>query len=147
MNLKQLIKDCILIHKSLLDSKQIKVIVNISDNHIIKSDKNIISTVVRNIISNAVKYSNENSAITINVYKDQNQTTILVNDQGIGFNTDTLNKLNNNENITSSLGTHKEKGTGMGLKLWKSMLENIGSRLEIQSELNVGTTVKIIIPE
>lgn len=147
MNLNQIISDCILIHKSLLDSKQINVIVNIADNQIIKSDKNIISTVVRNIISNAVKYSNENSAITINVCKDQNQTTILVNDQGIGFNTDTLKKLNNNENITSSLGTHKEKGTGMGLKLCKSMLENIGSRLEIQSELNVGTTVKIIIPE
>lgn len=146
LNLSQIINDCININTTNLQSKNINVELSIDDSTIIKTDKNILSTVIRNVINNAIKYSNNSNSIKIKSSINEKEIIISVIDSGIGFNDETLKKIINRQNVVSNAGTNNEKGTGMGLMLCFSILEKINGNIKIISELNIGTEVQIIVP-
>lgn len=115
-------------------------------NHRIKADENILAFAFRNVLSNALKFSPEGSKIEVICSENNSEHLLEVIDQGYGISPERLAKLRSNESISSE-GTSAEKGTGMGIALSREFLAATGGSLEIESELEKGTTVRIRIPQ
>jgi signal transduction histidine kinase len=113
----------------------------------VKADRNMVSTVLRNFISNSIKFSNNQGSITIKSSTTGNIVTISVKDTGIGIQAETLNNLFKIQEKATTLGTAGEKGTGLGLILCKEFIENNNGKLWIQSKWQEGTTVFFTLPK
>ncbi len=132
-------------------NKSIKLHTNITDENLnIIADYNLFTTTVRNIISNAIKYTPEGGEILIineiiNV-NNQKQLELRIKDSGIGISKEKIDKLFNLASIESTPGTHNEKGTGLGLLLCKDFMELQNGTIRIESEEGQGTTLILTIP-
>ncbi len=142
------------IHKVILDvielyqqtgiSKEVTIHNNISKDTEVFSDIDIISTVLRNILSNAVKFTPHCKHIYIEQTNLKSKILISVKDEGVGITDDVLKKINNKEFI-STRGTDNEKGTGLGLLFSRDLLIKLGEDFQISSVLGKGTAITISI--
>lgn len=107
-------------------------------------DENILNIALRNLVTNALKYSHENSSIFISSYQKDNAVFIAVKDEGVGMTDLQIKDLNTNENETTK-GTQGEKGSGLGIFLVKELLQKINGKLLIESEQGKGSTISIIL--
>jgi PAS domain S-box-containing protein len=110
------------------------------------ADKNMISTVLRNLCSNAVKFSHPGGTVTITVKEQQNELTISVNDTGVGIEKTRINKLFLLDKSISTVGTRNEKGTGLGLILCKEFVDLNEGKIWVESEVGKGSTFYFTIP-
>ncbi|RPH34463.1 MAG: PAS domain-containing sensor histidine kinase [Bacteroidales bacterium] len=111
------------------------------------ADKIMLQIIVRNLISNAIKFTKPNGKINIYATIDHNYVEITVSDDGIGISKEICNKLfNRNDNITTN-GTANEKGSGLGLMLCKEFIEKHGGKIWVESELGVGSEFKFTLPK
>jgi len=125
-------------------SKNNKLINNVLPETIIYSDKNIFEFILRNLISNANKFTQDGS-ITVAAQQKGNKTVLSVTDTGVGMTNDRASELLNNNTAGSTLGTNKEKGSGLGLLLVKEFVERMDGSITVESALNKGTSFKIVI--
>ncbi|MGF2414217.1 tetratricopeptide repeat-containing sensor histidine kinase [Ferruginibacter sp.] len=102
------------------------------------ADNNILEIALRNIITNAVKYSHADSNITVSSFNKNQHTYIAVKDEGVGMSKERIEELLQNE-TESTAGTAGEKGSGLGLFLVKELLQKINARLLIESEEGKGS--------
>ncbi len=112
-------------------------------------DKNMLDTVIRNLISNALKFTPPNGQITISARPGNLSSEFVqvsVADTGVGISQEDLTKLFNLEIHHTTAGTAHEKGTGLGLILCQEMIEKNGGKIWIESKLGQGTTIKFTIP-
>lgn len=109
-------------------------------------DQNILNTVLRNLISNAVKFSRQGGMISLTAHCDEEHAYFEVEDTGIGMSEETKNKLFSSQDVFSHFGTNHESGTGLGLVLCKKLIELHHGEIGIESELNVGTKVSVVLP-
>lgn len=117
-----------------------------SDNSIfISADKDMISLVLRNLVSNAIKFTPEAGTVSVGVELQDKFVEIYVEDTGLGIDEDTLEKLNQN-NYYSTKGTASESGTGLGLMLCKEFLTKNGGQLFIESKPGKGSTFSFTLP-
>lgn len=120
-------------------AKDIQLINNISDDILIIADSNMFNTSLRNLITNAIKFSYPNSKIELNAVIDDNFAIISVKDTGTGIESSTLNNLFSvGQNISKS-GTQAERGTGLGLILCKEFVEKNGGKIWAESEVGKGS--------
>jgi signal transduction histidine kinase len=125
---------------------------NITINHLatdeitVFADKNMLNTVLRNLVSNSIKFTNKNGRIDICAEKTNINVIITVSDNGIGIEPDTLNKLFNISQKISTVGTESEKGTGLGLALCKEFVEKHSGKIWVESELGIGSDFKFTMP-
>ena len=107
-------------------------------------DKNILNIALRNLLTNAIKYSEENKNIFISAIQKENNILLSVKDEGIGMTTKQIADLVNNETKTT-VGTKGEKGSGLGLFLVKELLTKANNTLIIESEVGKGSicTIKL----
>jgi signal transduction histidine kinase len=111
------------------------------------ADTNIFSTVLRNLISNAIKFSKVGSTIQINgVKRSDGVIEMSVADRGVGMDPEQLENVFKIEASQSTSGTFNEPGTGLGLVLCKEFVEINNGEIEVESHLGVGTTVKFTVP-
>jgi PAS domain S-box-containing protein len=136
-----------------IDSLQLQIInkgVNIRSelNHdlFMNIDKNMVNTVLRNLLSNSVKYTYKGGQITIAVTSDTEKVTIMVKDTGTGISEDQIENLFKLDNSLSNPGTENEQGTGLGLKLCKEFTEMMGGSISVKSKLNAGSEFKFTLP-
>ncbi|MCT4645603.1 MAG: tetratricopeptide repeat-containing sensor histidine kinase, partial [Carboxylicivirga sp.] len=116
------------------------------DDYRIQYDKNILMVLMRNIISNAIKFSHPNNSIEINWTKNAEGIIIMVKDKGVGMNAQQVEKLNSETGMhIFKQGSANEIGTGFGLYLCKELLESAGGALKIKSEEGKGTEISIFI--
>lgn len=141
VNINQLIITCLSPYKSLMASKSVKANITIPFDTNIQLDEHIIHIVLTNLVHNAIKFSQTNGLIDINVYNDSNGYNIEVKDNGVGIDEETLSNIFKIKK--SALGTGNEKGTGIGLNLCKKLIEELGGKISITSKLGIGTTVKL----
>lgn len=120
--------------------KNLTIINNIANDWMGFDDINLIKIVMQNILSNAVKFSWDNSEITINATEDGTLYWIVVTDHGMGISKEKLNKLQK-EIIASDYGTKGEMGTGIGLYVSSQLLQRLGGKIVINSTENIGTEV------
>ena len=107
----------------------------------------MVSTVFRNLISNAIKFTKPEGAITIDVTDKDVLWQFSVADNGIGMDQETLSKLFSITEKTQRAGTANEEGTGLGLILCKEFIEKNGGTVFVESELNSGSKFYFTVPK
>jgi len=110
-------------------------------------DSNMIRTILRNIVSNAIKYTNDNGTITIYTSRDDNFDYLKISDTGIGMTEEQVKRLFNIENNISTPGTNNEPGTGLGLLLCKELAEKNNTKISIESKVGNGSIFTIAFPK
>ncbi len=146
IELHDLINDVISLHSAAAKQKEIQFLFDTNQKQKISGDYNMIYTIIRNVISNAIKYSDSGDIITIKLYCDEKLIHIEVIDTGIGIKKENLNKIFNIEYNFSTEGTNREKGTGLGLSLCYEFIKQHNGNITIESVFGKGTTVKIELP-
>lgn len=131
-------------YTALIESKNLTLEINTKKDIHACADKAMTETVLRNLISNAIKFT-DNGRILLSVYAKSNKVVIEVSDTGIGMEESVLQNLFQLGKVNSTKGTHNETGTGMGLILCKDMAERQGGSLEVSSVIGKGTTVKLYL--
>lgn len=141
INLAEVILDSIDNVQAQATQKNITIQTNIEIENAI-SDKNILNISLRNLLTNAIKFSPENSSTFISTYQLNGSTMLSVKDNGIGMTAEQINNFYANE-TESIIGTQGEKGSGLGLFLVKELLAKINASLTIKSEVGNGSEFTI----
>ncbi len=126
--------------------KKIHIIHNAVEGLLLSADKNMIGTVVRNLLGNAIKYSQKNSTVEVLYVSDNNDHIISIKDQGVGIN-DAVGKVLLTEHMPTAQGTSGETGTGWGLLLCKDFVELHHGKIWFESKLGVGSVFSFSIPK
>lgn len=126
--------------------KSIIISRSIPNNLLVSVDGFMFSTIVRNLVSNAIKFSYPGGEIRIRIQELNNQIEILVSDNGIGIKADQLENLFCIDKSQSKPGTQNEVGTGLGLILCKEFVEMHGGKIVVESQPAKGTTFRILLP-
>jgi len=137
----ELVNENIYLTQSLADNKQILLSGDIDQTLQVFADKEMIKLVLRNLISNAVKFSAKGNRIWIEGYEKGDQIIISVNDQGIGMSEEQIQNIFTSS-ANSTLGTANEKGMGLGLILCKEFIEKNNGTLWIESEKGKGSSFR-----
>jgi len=141
-NLKELVNNIINIYNYELKRKKISLINLIPDEIYVKIDFNILNIILRNLISNSIKFTNINGLIKIYIDKESNnKITLCVEDNGIGIEDKIKHSLFNYRILNKTQGTFGEVGSGIGLILVKDLIDGIGSKIWIESDFGYGTKV------
>lgn len=127
------------------ENKGISLKKNIERQIIISADRNMLSTVVRNLVSNAIKYSGKGE-IELKAYFSDNDLYCSIKDNGIGIAKDRLDALFQFSEIESIPGTNNEKGTGLGLMLCKEFVEKHNGEIGVESDFGNGSVFWFRIP-
>jgi signal transduction histidine kinase len=126
--------------------KGIRLVDKVSEDIVVAADPNSIRIVLRNLITNAIKFSRENDTITISTnYLDDNNVLISIKDTGIGMPQQQLNKLFKSK-VDSGHGTNNESGTGMGLLFCKDLIEKCNGKIWVESKPGLGTEFFFTLP-
>ncbi|MBT3207324.1 MAG: response regulator [Bacteroidetes bacterium] len=146
LSAKKLIEESISILNSNVIHKEIELNYYSQNSESFFADEHTIKTVIRNLIDNAIKFTNRKGKININSKQENNSVVISISDTGTGISSKHINKLFSFENGISSNGTENEQGTGLGLLVCKEFIELNGGSIHVKSEVNVGTEFIIKIP-
>ncbi len=144
--INELVEKTKALHASVADSKGIKIIID-PEPITINADKNMINTVLRNLISNSIKYSKHGDKIHIKFSKSNFETRISVSDTGIGMNEIDQQRLFEIGNNFQIKGTAGEKGTGLGLIICKEFIDMHHGKIWVDSEPGKGSTFHFTIPD
>ena len=110
-------------------------------------DSNMLKTVLRNLISNAIKFSRENSNIVIKAENKNKEVQLSVSDEGVGMDQEQVSRLFTSDDGFSTPGTMNETGTGLGLTLCKNFINRHGGRIWAESKPGEGTTIYFTLPD
>ncbi len=132
--------------KTLVEQKELIVQSTIDSSLKIYGDREMLKTVLRNLISNAIKYSHPGGMIRINAAINKGLAAVEVSDEGIGMTSEEKDKLFKIENYFSKKGTASENGTGLGLKLCKEFIRMHGGDIWVTSETGKGSTFYFTVP-
>lgn len=128
-------------------SKSIRIVNDLPDNTHTWADANQIDIVIRNLMSNALKFTPENGMIKVSGEEYSGHWQISVRDTGVGMDQATVDMLfDKNSNVTT-YGTNNEKGTGLGLSLCKEMVEKNKGKIWVESTLRKGSTFHFTLPK
>lgn len=128
------------------DKKRIPLSIHCDESILIHGDENMIYVTLRNLVSNALKFTREGNPVTITCSQKDDYVEINVMDKGIGMSEDYLQKILSQDQPMLKKGTSNEKGTGLGLLLCKKFIEVNKGELIIKSKEHVGTTFTVILP-
>jgi signal transduction histidine kinase/Tfp pilus assembly protein PilF len=131
-----------------INAKKKNIIIDISipEDIVIFADRNMVSTVLRNLISNAIKFTHENGNISVTAIKENGFIKISVADNGIGISPDIIGKIFDIDFQSSAKGTNNETGTGLGLVLCREFVERNGGKIGVESVLGKGSVFSFTLP-
>jgi len=161
LQLELIVQNVLKLLKNNIDIKKIKVDYSAISEVIVTADENMLSIILRNLISNAIKFTHINGEIQIGIIKNKGESnnstdelksideyfTIFVRDNGVGMNIITKERLFEIAGNATTPGTEGEKGTGFGLILCKEFVERHQGRIWVESEEGIGSTFYFTIPK
>jgi len=112
----------------------------------ITADFQMVKTIFRNLIGNAIKYTNNGGEITISASERKKIVEVVVKDNGIGISPEVKRELFTSKAFHSTTGTNNEKGTGLGLILCREFVELHGGKILMESESGKGSEFKFTLP-
>ncbi|WP_439132296.1 PAS domain-containing sensor histidine kinase [Polaribacter sp.] len=139
-------QEVILLKNSIAESKNISLNQTSADKIEVLADKNMLKVILRNLISNAIKFTNSGGKIEVTAIAKKKEVEITVSDNGVGINEDMLKKLFKSNTKSTTLGTAKEIGTGLGLLLCKEFIEKHGGKIWVESTTGKGSDFKFTLP-
>ncbi len=139
--LNALILDILTLYSGKINTKKITINHSFSKDYFIESDNYLVSIIISNIISNAIKYSEEQGEISIILSKKEGKTICTISDNGIGIAAEDLDKIFNPFYRSSPTNHPEIKGSGLGLSIVKKIAQLLHTKFEIKSEINHGTIV------
>ncbi|MEI6434401.1 MAG: tetratricopeptide repeat-containing sensor histidine kinase [Bacteroidota bacterium] len=146
LDLKKAVDEAILLVDSQAMTKNINILSSISEKQLVFADLNLISAILRNLLTNAVKFTPQNGHVEISARLNENKVEISVRDSGMGIEKEHLHIIFSIENTKRRLGTAKEKGSGLGLTLCKEFTEMVGGTISVESEPGKGSTFTFTVP-
>lgn len=146
LNFIEIINPTIVFFRELIDSKQISIKIDDAESTIF-ADKIMLQYVLRNLIHNAIKFTENNGTVIIKISKNRKNIIISVIDDGIGISENTLANIFDNNILTTTQGTNYEKGTGLGLQLCKEFIELHNGKLWVESKKGEGSKFCFSIPD
>lgn len=147
IDLTELIAGVLSVFENLLNQKSISIENRIPAGSIwVDADKNMLSSIFRNVIANAIKYSFRGGDVVISARTLDHELMISITDHGVGIPKDQLSKLFEIGENLSTPGTNHEQGTGLGLSICKDFIERHGGRIWVESVEGEGSTVSFSLP-
>ncbi len=141
------VKECIGLMLESAKNKDIEIMCGAPDNIAVFADRNMLQTVIRNLISNAVKFTHKGGKISVSAkITDNGDVEVAIIDSGIGMDSATIEELFRIDVRSSRPGTSGEHGTGIGLPLSKEFVGKMGGRIWVESEENKGSVFYFTIP-
>jgi len=145
-DVSMLIDEVILLLKGIADQKSITIENQLTRSVQVFADMEMISAVMRNLISNALKFTQTGGCISISALSKENEVIITVSDNGVGLPEDRINKLFILSESYSTPGTNKEKGTGLGLILCNEFIKKNNGLIWVESEIGKGSSFSFSLP-
>lgn len=146
LNLKPIIeKNIDLLHFS-ASQKNIQFFTDLQDGIEVFADENMLQTILRNLFSNAIKFSHKSSSVKIKTSISGAFAVVRICDEGVGISEENMKKLFVTHEYISTYGTNNEKGTGIGLSICRDFVERNGGKITVESKMNEGTDFSFTIP-
>ncbi|SEL96814.1 Signal transduction histidine kinase [Maribacter orientalis] len=145
-NLDDIVEENMSLLSEIAESKSIQLINRIEANCQIWSDPNQVDIIIRNLLSNALKFTPNNGQIIIGAIQKLKTCEIYVKDNGMGMTEETIGKIFQKDSTHTTYGTNDEKGTGLGLSLCKEMVEKNNGKIWVHSALGKGSSFYFTIP-
>jgi signal transduction histidine kinase/ligand-binding sensor domain-containing protein len=145
-NLSRIIETNINILKLAAEKKHIEIVNNADQELCAVADREMISTVFRNLVNNAIKFTPPGRKIQINSFMNKKHVIVEVRDEGVGIAPEDKEKLFRIDDKFKTEGTQGEKGTGLGLIICKEFVEKNGGTIEVESSPGKGSTFRFTIP-
>jgi|GEM_PF-1902268 len=146
INLSKVILHIIELKMSQAKAKNISLHFSATDEIEIRTDENILRTVLRNLISNAIKFTNPEGHINVVVNKNHDHVEISIVDNGVGMDDTTIHKIFDLSTSVTLPGTANENGSGLGLVLCREFVELLDGHLWVESEVGKGSNFKFTLP-
>jgi signal transduction histidine kinase len=146
-NLKQLVDDVIALSFLQAHNKNIALHTEIKDELRVFADPNMLKTIIRNLVSNAIKFTMPGGYVKISGHSDEWSTHIKVEDNGIGMSTEACKKLFSISEKNKTYGTNDESGTGLGLIICQEFAIKNKGDIEVSSHEGRGSTFTVILPK
>ncbi|OQY78516.1 MAG: hypothetical protein B6D45_02110 [Ignavibacteriales bacterium UTCHB3] len=127
-------------------AKGIKTENAVREDIVVMGDDYAINLILRNLLTNAIKFSYADSVVRIEATQGESMVTVSVIDEGVGMDEESIQKVMNPELFHSTAGTNRERGTGLGIILVKEMIEQQGGTLTIKSKPAKGSTFSFTLP-
>ncbi|AAK78206.1 hypothetical protein BJV85_004028 [Clostridium acetobutylicum] len=147
VNISKLIKECIKSHSKIFIKKHIKLKLEIDERFNVETDKKWFLFILNQIISNALKYTNDMGNIIIKAFEDDNEKVVIIEDNGIGIKKEDLDRIFSKSFTGYNGRKENSKATGMGLYLSNKLAEKLGHNITIESKYNEGTKLYIHFPK
>jgi PAS domain S-box-containing protein len=146
INLNDVCKEVLQLFNSSISAKNITVSSSFSSDILVYADVEMFKTIIRNIVSNAIKFSNKNGSINIFTEQTKSDITISVMDNGVGIKPENLPKLFDISQIHTTVGTAEEEGTGLGLLICKEFVEKHNGTIGVESLAGEGSRFHFTLP-
>ena len=141
LQLHQIVAECVAVSAEVARKKDIELVFNVPDDLTVLADSNILQTIIRNLVSNALKFTLRNGRVTITAKAiDEQDVEVAVKDTGIGMDVEMVSNLFRLDVKTNREGTEGELSSGLGLILCKEFVEKFGGKIWVESEEMKGTT-------
>ena len=148
LNLKKIIGESIAVLSESASKKGIEIETTIPDKLEILADNHMFESVIRNLISNAIKFTTQGGKVKVTAHsKEDHSTEIKISDSGIGISPGLISRLFQINEKTSRPGTDGEPSTGLGLLLCKEFIEKHGGKIWVESEVGLGSTFSFSIKQ
>ncbi|MBN2522361.1 MAG: hypothetical protein JXB24_03755 [Bacteroidales bacterium] len=144
--INDLIEENIELLKEMFNKKNINIRFESDGKLNVFADRNMVNTVIRNLLTNAVKFTNEKGEVIISLRKEENKVLLEVKDNGIGISEEDKTKLFEIDGHILREGTSGELGTGLGLILCKEYIEKNKGKISVESKVEKGSMFQIILP-
>lgn len=139
LHLMQVVKENINILEGTALKKKINLKNNLNEDIVVSSDGEMLNSILRNLINNAIKFTSESGEISVSASVEKDFARIKIKDSGVGMSKETLDNLFKMDSKKSTPGTNKEEGTGLGLLLVKEFVEKNGGQIIVKSEVEKGS--------
>lgn len=146
ISLKQIVDEVLLLFAGHAKQKGIVIESQINEKHEVLADVDLLKTILRNLLSNGIKFTKKGERVSITSFEEESYCKIVIADNGIGIGQETIDILFTVENINSAEGTDGEKGTGLGLVLCKEFIEKLGGKIWAEPNLPKGSKFIFTLP-
>lgn len=146
VDIQKLISEVVSLLLGIAQNKDILLATDVQTAHHALADYKMLATIVRNLTTNAIKFTPKGKTIRLTATESEEAILLEITDEGVGMTEDKIKEILQGEKNISQKGTEQEAGFGLGFHIIHDFIQKMGVKMEIESQLNVGTKIRLILP-